>query len=146
MKKQLRTADKVILTLIFLVGAVVLVLGVMRAVAVAAILRDPVRTEGRIVSVFWPRPSKNAPSTTVEFTTTDGRPITFTSSKAPRDESTVGNRIPVVYQGTNPGNAEIDRPGSLYGGVTILFWVGAGFIGLGVIIIILRRKLSAPVL
>ena len=95
-------------------GVTVLGVGLLPELRIRALLKHGVKVQGTVVDTEDDTtPVNNLPSRTyhpvVEFTTTDGRTVTFTSGVGFGRQPRIGGAVPVRYHLDDPERAEIDR-------------------------------------
>lgn len=102
------------------------------------------RAEGRVVALDRSIGSSGSSSTyrpVVEFTSTSGRRIEFTSSVGSNPPAyRVGEPVAVLYDPSDPYQARIKSFFQLWFGFMIVFILGAIFAGIGLTIILVRAR------
>ncbi|MEB4589851.1 DUF3592 domain-containing protein [Candidatus Thiothrix sp. Deng01] len=105
-------------------------------------LRTALSAQGTVVELVR---SRSRDSTTyapaVNFTTHEGKPISFTSTTSSNPPSyTEGETVEVFYQADRPESAKINGFFSLWGGALILGGIGAVFFIISASIILASRR------
>ncbi len=101
-----------------------------------------VTTEGIVVELV--RSSSNDSTVyhpAIEFSTQDGTIVEFTSSAGTNPPSySRGEVVTVLYQESSPEQAKIEGFFTLWGATTIVGIIGAGFLLIGVIMMLIMRS------
>lgn len=111
-------------------------------------LGSALSAQGTVVELSLSRSHKSGSSNSsvtyapvVNFTTNEGKSITFTSTTSSNPPSyTEGETVEVFYQADRPESAKINGFFSLWGGTLILSGIGAVFFAIGASIIMAERR------
>src|SRR5215207_863927 len=120
-------------------GVMVLGVGLLPELRIRELLKHGAQTEGTVVDTKkGTAHGQNSMSITyhpvVEFTTADGRTVTFTSGLGFGHRPEVGGEVPVRYRDEDPEQAEIDRAYIWMLPAAIWLLVGAGLLVAAVVV------------
>jgi hypothetical protein len=120
-------------------GVIVLALGLLPELRIRELLKHGVQAQGTVVDAKkGTAHGQDGISITyhpvVEFTTADGRMVTFTSEVGFSRQPNIGGEVPVRYRSEDPEQAEIDRAYVWMLGAAVWLVVGVGLLVVAVVV------------